>query len=64
MVRQPNRSFDGWTELDRNKGTEKHSKYLIVIALTDSSDPSKSINALLQLKRGQDLPFKHQRWMN
>ncbi|MBB5621372.1 LmbE family N-acetylglucosaminyl deacetylase [Pedobacter cryoconitis] len=55
--------FDGVDlNLDRNKGTEKAQQILNgVIADYDSSDPSKSINALLQLKKEvKDLPFKHQ----
>ncbi|RAJ29605.1 PIG-L family deacetylase [Pedobacter cryoconitis] len=55
--------FDGINlNLDRNKGTEKAQQILNgVIADYDSSDPSKSINALLQLREEvKDLPFKHQ----
>lgn len=54
--------FDGVNlNLDRNKGTEKAQQMLnTLIADYDASDPSKSINALLQLKEEvRNLPFKH-----
>jgi len=55
--------FDGVSlNLDRNKGTEKAQQMLNEInADYDSSDPAKSINALLLLKEEvKNLPFKHQ----
>ena len=54
--------FDGVNlDLDRNKGTEKAQQILNrLIVDYDAADPSKSINALLQLKEEvRNLPFKH-----